>query len=253
MSGICLTEFVNELNLFFRASEFSDCCPNGLQIEGRGRVHKVGFAVSASLATLQEAKERGVDALIVHHGLFWNKDPYPLIGMKKHRVAALIAADISLIAYHLPLDAHPQVGNNWKAALDLGWQDLEPFAEYGKHHIGVKGTFAPLSVAAFQQKVESYYGHVAHTALADKPLVTSAALISGGAHRQLEDAAREGVDCFITGSFDEMNWEMAKELGVHFFALGHHATERIGILALMQVVQTRWKIPCEWIESFNPF
>lgn len=253
MGGISLKEFVLALNQFLRASEFADSCPNGLQIEGKGRIYKLGFAVSASLAAIKEAKARGVDALVVHHGLFWNKDAYSIVGMKKHRIAQLIDDDISLIAYHLPLDAHPELGNNWRAAIDLGWKELQPFADHGKHKIGVKGVFSPLDVSQFQKTIETYYGHVAHASFADKPTVKSAALVSGGAHRLLEEAANEGVDCFITGSFDEPNWEMAKELGVHFFALGHYATERIGILALMDYVQKRWAVSCEWIDLVNPF
>lgn len=253
MSSVHLKEFVAALDAFLRVSEFADSCPNGLQVEGKTQIHKVGFAVSASAAAIKEAKARCVDALIVHHGLFWNKDPYPLVGMKRDRIASLIKQDISLIAYHLPLDAHLEVGNNWRAAHDLGWQELQPFAEYGKHKIGVKGVFSGIEVSEFQKKIETYYGHVAHAALASKSVVTSAALVSGGAHRLLEEAAHEGVDCFITGSFDEMNWEMAKELNVHFFALGHFATERIGILALMQHVQKRWNLSCEWIDLINPF
>lgn len=245
--------FIERLDKLLGSSDFADHCPNGLQVEGRKEVRKIGFAVSASLAAILEAKKRGVDLLIVHHGIFWNKDPYPIVGWKKERVAALLEAGISLAAYHLPLDAHPILGNNWKAGIDLGWQNLSPFGLYGKQEIGVKGSFPSIPVSEFQKELEAYYGHKAHTALGGKPLVSSVALISGGAHRSIEMAADAGIDCFITGSFDEMIWDLAFERGIHFFALGHYATERVGIFALRKYVEQEWGIPCESIDLVNPF
>jgi putative NIF3 family GTP cyclohydrolase 1 type 2 len=160
---------------------------------------------------------------------------------------------MSLLAYHLPLDAHPVVGNNWKAARDLGLGDLEPFSPIGKTSLGVKGKLAQMSVDAFQKKLEAYYGHQAHSALGGKKEVRCAAIISGGAHRYLEQAADAGLDCFITGSFDEPVWDIAHERKINFFALGHYSTERVGVLALMDEVQKQFKISCEFIDLFNPF
>ena len=246
-------ELIKRFNNLLDISDFSDYCPNGLQVEGKKDVYKIGFAVSASLAAILEAKRRKVDLLVVHHGIFWDKDPYPLVGWKKERVMTLLESGISLAAYHLPLDAHLQLGNNWKAAKDLGWQHLAPFGLFGKREIGVKGVFSPCPVSQFQEGLESYYGHKAHVALGGKPTISSAALISGGAHRSIEMAADAGVDCFITGSFDEMIWDLAFERQIHFFALGHYATEQVGVLSLMKYVEKEWQIPCEWIDLFNPF
>ena len=250
---ITLQELFLHLEQLLSPGEFSDYGPNGMQVEGKKEVKKIAFAVSASLAAIEESVKRGADALIVHHGIFWQKDPYVVTGVKKKKLERLLISDTSLLAYHLPLDAHRQVGNNWKAALDLGMSDLEPFYLLGKSYIGVKGRFAPISVEAFQKKLETYYGHKAHAALGGKQEISSAAIISGGAHWQIREAIEAGVDCFITGSFDEPIWDIAHENKIHFFALGHHATERIGILALKEEVHRRFAIACEFIDLPNPF
>ncbi len=245
---ITLQDLFDYLEQLLSPKNFTDYCPNGLQVEGKKEVKKIAFAVSASLATIDEAVKRGADALIVHHGLFWQKDPYIIVGAKRDKLERLLKHGISLLAYHLPLDAHPKVGNNWKAAFDLGLEDLQPFQS-----IGVKGMLTPTSVKAFIQKLEAYYGHPAHSAPGGKKEIRSAAIISGGAHRSLEQAADEGVDCFITGSFDEPVWDIAHERNIHFFALGHYSTERVGVLALMADVQKHFRISCEFIDLFNPF
>ena len=250
---ITLQDLSQYLQQLLSPADFTDYCPNGLQVEGKKDVKKICFAVSASLATIEEAVKRGADALIVHHGIFWQKDPYVVVGTKKDKLELLLKNKTSLLAYHLPLDAHPKVGNNWKAAFDLGMDDLQPFYLMGKTALGVKGTIAPVSVKAFTQKLEAYYGHPAHVALGGKKEVKSAAIISGGAHRYLEQAADEGIDCFITGSFDEPVWDIAHERKINFFALGHYSTERVGVLALMAEVQKKFRLPCEFIDLFNPF
>ena len=228
--------------------EISDYCPNGIQVEGKQQVKRICFAVSASLAVIDEAVRRGGDALIVHHGIFWNKDPYPIVGTKREKLERLLKSGMTLLAYHLPLDAHPRVGNNWKAALDLGLTDCKSFCD-----IGVQGRIPPTSVEAFGSKLQAYYGHTAHAALGGKKEISTVAIISGGAHRNIEQAADAGVDCYVTGSFDEPIWDIAHERKINFFALGHYSTERVGILALMEEVQKQFKIPCEFIDLFNPF
>jgi dinuclear metal center YbgI/SA1388 family protein len=243
---------LQDLSLFLQnllsPGEFADYCPNGIQVEGKRDVKRICFAVSASLATIEEASKRGADALIVHHGIFWNKDPYVIVGTKRQKLERLLTQGISLLAYHYPLDAHPRVGNNWKAAFDLGLDDLEPFSA-----LGVKGNMPKIKVDEFRKKLEAYYGHPAHTALGGKKEVMSAAIISGGAHRSIDQAADAGVDCYITGSFDEPVWDIAHERKINFFALGHYSTERVGVLALMVEVQKQFQIPCEFIDLFNPF
>lgn len=230
-----------------------DSCPNGLQVEGKEEIKTMATAVSASLATLERAVEQGVDALIVHHGLFWEKDPYPLIGAKRAKIELLLKGEISLFAYHLPLDAHRVVGNNWQAALDLGWENLEPFGEYNGTEIGVKGTFAARPIKQLVSEVENYYGHSAAMALGGKKSVMSGALISGGAYKELAQAAAAGVDCFITGNFDEPAWNVAYEEHIHFMALGHSATEKVGPKALARHIEQHFGIPTFFLDIPNPF
>ncbi len=249
---ITLQHLSQHLNQLLSCDQFEDA-PSGIQVEGKEQIKRVGFAVSANLRAIEEAIEKKCDALIVHHGLFWPKDSLIVTGSKKEKLKSLLGAETSLLAYHLPLDAHPRYGNNWKAAHDLQWRELKPFGVYGRSAIGVKGIMNPTSSADFQKKLEKYYGHVAHAALASKKMISSAALVSGGAHKMIEQAASEGLDCFITGSFDEPIWDIARERDIHFFALGHYATERIGVLALKDYVEKEFSIRTEWIETPNPF
>lgn len=250
---ITLQDLSQYLQQLLSPADFTDYCPNGIQVEGKLEIQRIAFAVSASLAAIEEAVKKGADALIVHHGIFWNKDPYIIMGTKKVKLECLLKHEISLLAYHFPLDAHQQIGNNWKAALDLGFQDLNPFFQMGKTALGVKGKMASISVEAFQKKLETYYGHIAHVALGGKSELRSAAIVSGGAHRQIDQAADENLDCLITGSFDEPIWDIAHERKINFFALGHYATEKIGICALMAHLQKQLRIPCDFIDLFNPF
>lgn len=244
---ITLQEFCRYLNELLKIDEFADYCENGLQVEGTSSIKKVATAVSASLATIQAAVEADVQALIVHHGLFWNADPYAVLGTKKEKLQLLLKHNISLLAYHLPLDAHQEFGNNWKAAHDLGWTDLQPF------DIGVKGTVGGISRDEFQKKLEEYYQHLAHCALGGIDYIETAALISGGAYKSLLDAASQNIDCFITGNFDEPAWHQAHEEKINFYALGHSATERVGPKALGEHIQQQFGLETIFIDIPNPF
>ncbi|MFN0065704.1 MAG: Nif3-like dinuclear metal center hexameric protein [Chlamydiales bacterium] len=242
------SEFVEKLNSYLDIASFVDFCPNGLQVEGKKEVRRAATAVSANLQTIEQAVALKVDALLVHHGLFWTKDPYLITGTKRKKLALLLENNISLLAYHLPLDGHREIGNNWHAAERLGWKELEPFEQ-----IGVKGTFSPLPIDQFVEILEDFYEHKATVALGGKKEVSSAALISGGAYRTLLDAVREGIDCFITGNFDEPAWSWAMEENMHFLAMGHSASERIGPRALAQYVERSCQIDCSFLDVANPF
>ncbi|OGN56073.1 MAG: Nif3-like dinuclear metal center hexameric protein [Chlamydiae bacterium GWF2_49_8] len=248
-----LQDLFRFLDALFPTEGVLDACHNGLQVEGKGEVRKIALAVSASLAVIEKAVSIGADALIVHHGLFWKNDPLYLSGSKRSKLALLLAHDISLFAYHLPLDAHPSLGNNWRAAIELGWKQLESFGISNGYPIGVKGAFPALPVQEFTRKLVDYYGHKAVLALGGKEEVSSAALLSGGGHRYIEQAVREGVDCFVTGSFDLPVWDIALEDQINFVAMGHHATERVGLLALQSHLQDHLGLPLEFIDLPNPF
>lgn len=248
-----LKELCRYLDQLLPSQTMSDYCPNGLQVEGKNQVNKVVTAVSASLETIELAIESHADVLIVHHGLFWQRDSYVIQGVKRKKIALLLEHGLSLIAYHLPLDLHPELGNNWKAARDLGWRDLQPFCYVSGVPIGVKGRIHPCSSQDFKCTLERYYRHPAVCALGGKDTIETVALVSGGAHKNIADAIREQVDAFITGSFDEPIWHQAFEENIHFFALGHSATERVGPLALSHYLAQELSVACTFIDVANPF
>lgn len=250
---ITLQELCSHLDQMLDSGSFRDYGPNGLQVEGALKISRVATAVSASLATLEAAIAAGFQALIVHHGMFWERDSYCITGSKRKKLKLMLDHGLSLLAYHLPLDAHHELGNNWKAALDLSWSDLEPFGAYQGNFLGVKGKFNPMPVELFKQQLEEYYGHEAHCALGGKELVSRAALVSGGAYKMLPLAVEEGVDCFITGNFDEPAWHQAYEEGVNFFALGHSATEKVGPKALAAHLSLHFGVDASFIDVPNPF
>ncbi len=250
---ITLQELSSGLERELNASAINDYCPNGIQVEGSPTIHKIATAVSASVATIEQAVEAGVQALIVHHGMFWNRDPYVITGTKKKKLQLLLDNNISLLAYHLPLDIHPLLGNNWKAAIDLGWENLEPVMTPDKIPLGVKGKFTPRSVEEFKKQMEEYYQHDAHSAIGKKGRVSSGMIISGGGYRFLDIAATQQIDCFVTGNFDEPAWHQALEWEINFFAMGHSATERVGPLALEKYIKEKWGIPTTFLDVYNPF
>lgn len=241
------------LNHLFPGLAISDPSVNGLQVEGKEHVKTVATAVTASLETIEAAANRNVDALIVHHGLFWQKDAYSIVGSKKKKIALLLEKEISLFAYHLPLDLHKEIGNNWKAAMDLGLYDLSPFGVIDKVGIGVKGKIKSISKENLMQQLESYYEHSAVCAWGGPDQIETIAIVSGGAYKMINEAATEKIDAFITGSFDEPVWHLAKEESINFYALGHSATERIGPKALAKHLQENLNLSCSFIDIPNPF
>jgi dinuclear metal center YbgI/SA1388 family protein len=250
---LTLSQLHNFLDKLLEPTLFTDYCPNGLQIQGKEKILRIGTAVSASLETLEAAVAAELDALIVHHGLFWKGDPFPIVGNRKKKIALLLGSGLSLFAYHLPLDAHNTIGNNWQAAADLNWHSLLPFGEFNGAKIGVLGKIEATSPATLQAKLELYYEHTAHYAPGGKESIEKIALISGGAHKAISEAAAVGADAFITGSFDEPIWHLAKEEGIHFYAMGHSATERVGPRALGELIEKTFGVSHTFVDITNPF
>lgn len=248
-----LTELRSYLDRFLPSNGVSDYGLNGLQVEGKGEIAKMATAVSSNLATIEAAVALGVDALIVHHGMFWQRDSYAIEGVKRKKLELLLKHGINLFAYHLPLDMHPEVGNNWKAAKMMGWSDLAPFGFFDQVRIGVKGHIPSCSREEFKKQLENFYLHPAACAWGGPEEIKSVALISGGAYKSISEAASEGVDAFITGNFDEPAWHQALEEGVNFYALGHSATERIGPIALADHLKEVLNLPSIFIDVENPF
>lgn len=248
-----LPELSTYLNQLLPSQGVTDSCPNGLQVEGKSEIRRLATAVSASLKTIEAAIRHGADALIVHHGLFWSRDSFVIQGTKRQKLALLMQHNLSLFAYHLPLDLHSHLGNNWKAARDLKWTDLQPFGFFNGIPIGVKGKIPSCTRQELKHRLEDYYQHPATCAWGGPEEIKSISLVSGGAYKLLPEAAREGLDAFITGSFDEPVWYQAQEENINFFALGHAATERIGPLALAEQLEKHFQLPCHFLDIENPF
>lgn len=246
-------ELVAYLDTYLQASQGKDYCPNGLQVEGRAEIRKVVTGVSACRELFERARQAGADAVLVHHGLFWYGMPYPLTGMQYRRVAELFDGGLNLLAYHLPLDRHPELGNNALACRALGLTVLEPFGEYAGLPVGFKGRFAePVAAAELARRAEAFYEQTPLAFLEGPEAVTTVGVISGGAQKELYRAIDEGLDAFLTGEVSEWVMNLARENGVHFLACGHYATERCGIRALGEHLAQRFDLDVEFIDVPNP-
>ncbi|WP_108897110.1 Nif3-like dinuclear metal center hexameric protein [Chlamydia serpentis] len=249
-----VAELLSHLDNLLASGTFQDYGPNGLQV-GNAQValKKIGVAVTADIETIKQAIKANVNVLIVHHGIFWKGMPYPITGMMYKRIQLLIQHDIQLLAYHLPLDAHPTLGNNWRVALDLNWKDLQPFGS-SFPNLGVQGSFSPVHINTFTNLLSQYYqAPLKGSALGGPSTVSSAAIVSGGAYRELSFAVTRQVDCFITGNFDEPAWSTALENNINFLAFGHTATEKIGPKSLAHHLNSVLQVPTIFIDTDNPF
>jgi dinuclear metal center YbgI/SA1388 family protein len=227
---------------------FKDYGPMGMQVVGSPEVTRIACGVSSSRELFEQAVARGAQLVLVHHGLFWNNEPRIVDARMKGRLKPLLDGDVTLAAYHLALDAHPEVGNNALLARELGVAGERPFAG-----IGVGGVLdPPVTIGAFGERIR--------VALAREPLVFAhgpheirrVAIVTGGGGNSLVDAAREGYDLFLTGEPEEPSLHTARELGIHFVAAGHYATERLGVQALAAHLADRFGLEWEFVELPNP-
>lgn len=225
-----LSELQRVLDAQLEPWRFKDYAPNGLQVEGRAEVGKIVTAVTASQAVIDAAIAQQADAILVHHGYFWKNEDPRLVGIKKRRLQSLLAHDISLLAYHLPLDAHLELGNNAQLAKELGWQVEGQTGDQGLIWYG--SVPEPVAADEFTRRVGNRLGREALLlGRADRP-VRRVAWCTGGAQGYFAEAIALGVDAFVTGEVSEQQHHMALEYDVAFVAAGHHATERYGIRAL---------------------
>jgi dinuclear metal center YbgI/SA1388 family protein len=252
MSSISRDALVSHLDEYLD-SRGRDYGPNGLQVEGREEIRKIVTGVSACRELFVRAREAGADAVLVHHGLFWEGMPRTLTGFQYRRVAELIRGEMSLIAYHLPLDRHAEIGNNAIAGRDFGLTGMESFGEHDGLPIGFKGRFpSPISSAELVERCRRIYGQEPLAFLSGPDPVRSLGIISGGAQRELYDAIADGLDAYITGEVSEWVMNVAKEAGIHYLAAGHYATERLGVRALGEHLAERFGIEAEFIDVPNP-
>ncbi len=233
------------------ASRFSDYCPNGIQVEGRAEVSRLVGGVTACQALVDAAVEAGADLLLVHHGWFWKGEPAPLRGLKGRRAAALMGNGIGLLAYHLPLDAHPELGNNRRLGEALGLLDASP-SEAGEGLVWQGRLPRPLPLDAFAEQVAQRLGHEPLVIPGHGRPLTRIAWCSGAAQGYIEQAAALGVDAFLSGEVSEQTTHLARELGIHYLAAGHHATERGGVEALGAHLAVRFGLEWRFIDIPNP-
>lgn len=229
---------------------FRDYGPNGLQVEGKPEVRKLVSGVTASLALIEAAVDAGADAILVHHGLFWRGQDGRVTGWMKKRLQRLLAADVSLFAYHLPLDAHPELGNNAQLGQKLKFT-VE--SQFGEQDLGWLGTPAqPLTVPALTALLQYRLNRAPVIVEGDGRPIRRVGWCTGGAQGYFEAAIAAGADAFITGEISEPQAHYARETGVAYFACGHHATERFGAPAVAAHAASQFGIEHQFIDVDNP-
>lgn len=245
-----LVELVEYLDRLLEPAKFRDYCPNGLQVEGHPEVRRIVAGVTASQALLDAAVALEADAVLVHHGYFWRGEDGRITGMRKRRLATLINNDISLLAYHLPLDAHPTLGNNAAWAAALGWC---PEGRFGEQEIGWFGTLPqPQTVGDLAAGLTQTLGRAPLVIGDDARQVKRLAWCSGGAQGYFEQAIALGVDAYLSGEISEQTVHLARESGVAYLAAGHHATERFGAQALAAYLAENCGLDCRFVDVDNP-
>ena len=243
-------DIVRFLDEYLCSASISDCSLNGLQVQGRDAVRKIVFGVSANMELFKKAKVFGADMIIVHHGLLWGQEQ-PLTGIFGCRVGFLLENKISLVGYHLPLDKHPVIGHNAQLLKKLEATQLKPFALYHGQQIGFCGEIKPNSLAAVTRKLEQVCGTKAIVLPFGPKKICRVGVVSGGGWSMLTDAVREGLDLFVTGSLDEPAQELCREGHIHCIALGHYNSEKIGVQALMNMVQKQFGVETKFIDIKN--
>lgn len=244
-------ELVGYLDEHLASMRFRDYCPNGLQVEGRDDIRRVVCGVTASLALIEAAIALEADALLVHHGWFWKSADTRITGLHKRRMARLLAHDINLIAYHLPLDAHAELGNNAQWAARMGWQTE---GRFGEQEIGFHGKPGATGMTAdsLADTLKITLGRTPWLVGDASRPVRRIAWCSGGAQGLFEQAIALGVDAYISGEISEQTTHIARETGIPYIAVGHHASERFGVQALAAHLREKFGLTCDYVEIDNP-
>ena len=243
-------ELVGYLDRLLEPGKFRDYCPNGLQVEGRSEVRRLVAGVTASQALLDAAVDCDADAILVHHGYFWRGEDGRITGIRRQRLGTLLQREINLIAYHLPLDAHPEFGNNAQLAKHFGWQ---PEGRFGEQDIAWHGSLteeAPLGVVV--EGMATVLGRQPLTIGDETRPIRRVAWCSGGAQGYFEQAIALGVDLYVSGEISEQTVHLARESGVAYLAAGHHATERYGVKAVADHLAANFGLDCRFVDIDNP-
>lgn len=238
------------LDTLLEAGRFKDYGPNGLQVEGRAEVKRLVCGVTASLALIEAAVAAQADAILVHHGLFWRGQDGRVTGWMKQRLGLLLRHDINLYAYHLPLDAHPELGNNAQLGRQFGW---EIDGSFGEQNLGALATLKRAqTLEELRSQIETTLGRATTSVPGDGRALCRVAWCTGGAQGYFEAAIAGGADVYVTGEISEPQAHYARETGVAFIAAGHHATERYGVQALGADVARKMGLDWQFIDIDNP-
>jgi dinuclear metal center YbgI/SA1388 family protein len=245
---------LSALNLYLKdilqPARFNDYCPNGLQVEGKSEIQRIVTGVTASQALIDAAVKRNADAILVHHGYFWRGEPPEIVGIKKQRIQTLLQHDINLFAYHLPLDAHPQFGNNVMLGQQLGF-DIEAWLD-DKQMIAKATLAQPLSIEQLSLHVAERLGRVPQIIPSTRSLIKTVAWCTGAAQQYIDVAIDAEVDLFISGEISEQTVHAVRESNTAYMAAGHHATERYGIQALGVHLANQFGLSHEFVDIDNP-
>ncbi|MBD8573543.1 Nif3-like dinuclear metal center hexameric protein [Pseudomonas syringae] len=250
--AVALSTLVEEADRYLNSARIQDYCPNGLQVEGRPQVMRIVSGVTASQALLDAAVEAQADLILVHHGYFWKGENPCVVGMKQRRLKTLLRHDISLLAYHLPLDVHPEVGNNVQLARQLDITVEGPLDPENPRVVALVGSLAePLSARDFARRVHEVLGREP-LLIEGRSMIRRVGWCTGGGQGYIDQAIAEGVDLFLSGEASEQTFHSARENDISFIAAGHHATERYGVQALGDYLARRFAVEHTFIDCPNP-
>jgi dinuclear metal center YbgI/SA1388 family protein len=251
VTGVAQEVIASYLAEQLAVSRYRDYCPNGLQVAGVRPIRRLAVAVTATRAVIEAAAAHGADALLVHHGFFWKGEDPCLVGVRRERIAALLRDGMALFAYHLPLDTHPEWGNNAQLGRRLGWRVTGAFA--GDPPIALEGELdTPLTASEFGASLAHALGREPMWIPGGGHSVGRIGWCTGAAQDLIEAAAARGLDTFVSGEISERTVHIAREAGIHYFAAGHHATETLGVRALAAHLAERFGLTWQYEEIDNP-
>ncbi|MBU2876145.1 Nif3-like dinuclear metal center hexameric protein [Aliiglaciecola lipolytica] len=244
---------LSHLNQLLKPEKVKDYCPNGLQVEGVSEISKIVTGVTACQALIDRAVELNADAIFVHHGYFWRGENPCIVGMKRQRIKQLINHDINLYGYHLPLDIHPELGNNAQLAKRLNIEVIGGLEQQNPQSVAMHGQFeTPLTLQQLAKTVEQSLQRTPQIISAGEHSIKSIGWCTGGGQSYIEMAAEQGIDAFISGEISEQTVHVAREMEIHFIAAGHHATERYGAKALGEYLAKSFDLDVTFVDIDNP-
>ena len=250
---ITRTDLLSYLETLLSPEQFQDYCPNGLQVAGAEEITTLVTGVTASQALLDAAIAAGADAILVHHGYFWRGEEPRIIGLKQKRLKTLLVNDVNLFAYHLPLDGHAELGNNMQLATMLGFEVLGTIGGTGSPELALQGRLPNAQSADdLAAMLAEKLGHTPLVIEGHSRPIEKVGWCTGAAQGYIEQAAAAGLDAFISGEASEQTTHLARELGITYFAAGHHATERYGVQALGMHLAVQFDIAHQFIDIPNP-